>query len=115
MRYYLIKDRVETRDVVIKHCLTEKMLEGHLTKPLQGAMFRNFRAEIMNIPDYLDMRDMGMDGTGLKRGITCKLHNNNYPRCPQECVGDCGKAVRKNGATNCSNIGARKGTYDAVK
>ena len=30
-------------------------------------------------------------------------------------VGDCGKAGRKNGATECSNIGARKGTYDAVK
>ena len=26
VRYYLIKDRVETRDVVIKHCPTEKIL-----------------------------------------------------------------------------------------
>ena len=31
------------------------------------------------------------------------------------CVGDCGKTIRKNGAMECSNIGARKGTYDAVK
>ena len=30
-------------------------------------------------------------------------------------VGDCGKAGRKIGATECSNIGARKGTYDAFK
>ena len=30
-------------------------------------------------------------------------------------VGDCGKAGRKNGAMECSNIGVRKGTYDAVK
>ena len=29
-------------------------------------------------------------------------------------VGDCGKAGRKHGAMECSNIGERKGTYDAV-
>ena len=29
-------------------------------------------------------------------------------------VGDFGKAGRKNCAMECSNIGARKGTYDAV-
>ena len=34
------------------------------------------------------------------------LHNN---------VGGCGKAVRENGALECSNIRARKGTYNAVK
>ena len=64
----------------------------------------------MNIPDDLDM-----DGKGLKRGITCKLHNETDPRCPQECVGDCGKTGWENGAMECSNIGVRKGTYDAVK
>ena len=32
-----------------------------------------------------------------------------------ESVGDCGKAGRENGAMECSNVGARKGTYDAVK
>ena len=30
-------------------------------------------------------------------------------------VADCGKAGRENGAMECSNIGSRKGTYDAVK
>ena len=30
-------------------------------------------------------------------------------------VGDCGKTGRGNGAMECSNIGARKGMYDAVK
>ena len=29
--------------------------------------------------------------------------------------GDCGKTGKKNGATECSNIGARKGLYGAVK
>ena len=40
----------------------EKMLGDHFTNPLQGALFRKFRAEIMNIPDDLDMGEMGMDG-----------------------------------------------------
>ena len=79
MRYHLIKDRVESGDVVIEHCLTGKMLGDHFTNPLQGALFRNFRAEI---PDDLDIGKMGMDEKGLKKGITCKVHNETNPRCP---------------------------------
>ena len=45
---------------------------------------QKFRAEIMNIPDDLDIGEMGMDGKGLKKGITCKLHNETDTRCPQE-------------------------------
>ena len=69
----------------------------------------------MNIPDDLDMGGMGMDVTGLKRGITCKLHNKTDPRCQQECVGDFGKSGRGNGVMECPNIGACRGTYVAVK
>ena len=69
----------------------------------------------MSIPDDLDMVEMGMDGKGLKKGITFKLHNNTDPRCPQEFVGDCGKTVSKNGAMKCPNIGVHRGTYDTVK
>ena len=74
------------------------MLGDHFTKPLQGVMFRKFRAEITNIPDDLDMGEMGMYVTGLKKWITCKLHNETDPGCPHECVGDCDKSGRKNGA-----------------
>ena len=56
-----------------------------------------------------------MDGKGFKNGITCKLHNETDTRFPQECFGGCGKSGRGNGAMECSNIGERKGTYDAVK
>ena len=69
----------------------------------------------MNIPDDLDMGDMVMDGKVLKKGITCKLHNETDPRCPQECVGDYVKTGRKNVAMECPNIGVRRGTYDTVK
>ena len=30
-------------------------------------------------------------------------------------VGDCGNSGKKNGAIECSNIGAHKGTHNAVK
>ena len=69
----------------------------------------------MNIPDDLDMGEMGMDGKVLKKGIACKLYNETDPRCPQECVGDCDKTGRENGAMECPNIGVRGGTYDTVK
>ena len=69
----------------------------------------------MNIPDELTRGEMGMDGKGLKKGIRCKLQNETGPSCPQECVGDCGKTGRKNGAMDVSNIRVRRGTYDAVK
>ena len=73
--YYFIKDRVETGDVVIEHFPTEKMFGGHFTKPLQGALLMKFREEITNIPDELNMGEIGMGGKILKKGITCKLHN----------------------------------------
>ena len=75
VRLYFINDWVETGDVVIKHCPKEKLLGDHFTKPLQGALFRKFRAEIMNIRDDPYMGEMGMDGKGISKVITCKLHN----------------------------------------
>ena len=30
-------------------------------------------------------------------------------------VGGCGKTGRENGAMECSNVGVRRGTYDAIK
>ena len=83
-------------------------MEDHFKNPLQGALFRKFRAEIMNIPDDLDMGDMGMDRTGLKRGVMWKLHNEIDPGCPQECVGDCDKTGRENGAKECPDGGTHK-------
>ena len=40
----------------------------HFTNPLQGAVFRKFRAEIMNITDDLNMDDIGTELKVLKRG-----------------------------------------------
>ena len=68
----------------------------------------------MNIPDELDMGKMGMDGIGLKKGITWKLHNKTDPGCRHDCVGDCDKVGRENGAKECPNGGTHNGKYDDV-
>ena len=83
---------------MIEHCPTEEILAEHFTKPLQGALFRKFRAEIMNISDDLDMVELGMDRAALKKGVMWKLHIETDLRCPQECVGDCKKVGRENGS-----------------
>ena len=41
----------------------------------------------MSISDNLDMGEMRMDRSGMKKGFIYKPHNNTYPGCPQECVG----------------------------
>ena len=57
---------------------------------------------------------MGMYGTGLKRGITCKLHNETDPRFPQKFVVDYEKVVRENCTKECPDGGTHNGTYNAV-
>lgn len=42
----------------------------------------------MNIPEDMDMADMGWDGVDQPKGVTWKLHNETDPASPQECVGD---------------------------
>ena len=71
------------------------MLGGNFTKPLQVTLFRKFRSEITNIPDDLDMGEMGMSRAGLKEGVVWKLHNETDHGFPQECVGYCDKVGRE--------------------
>jgi hypothetical protein len=49
IRYFFIKDRVESGDVKIEHCPTGEMLADYFTKPLQGSLFLRMRDQIMNI------------------------------------------------------------------
>jgi hypothetical protein len=74
---------VDSNDLTIKHCPTEEMLAGHFTKPLQGNLFRKFRAEIQGIPVDLNATDLGWDREELwedKTGVSSDPS-------PQECVG----------------------------
>ena len=49
IRYFFIKDQVESKRVKIEHCPTTEMITDFFTKPLQGAPFRKLWDHIMNI------------------------------------------------------------------
>ena len=47
IRYFWIKDRVKDANITIRHCPTLLMLADFFTKPLQGALFRLFKAVLL--------------------------------------------------------------------
>ena len=49
IRYFFITDRVGTGEVTLKWCPTEDMIGDFATKPLQGALFKWFRDQIMGV------------------------------------------------------------------
>jgi len=49
IRYFFVKDQVESKRVRIEHCPTADMIADYFTKPLQGAPFRKLRDLIMNL------------------------------------------------------------------
>jgi hypothetical protein len=51
IKFFFIKDRVDSGEVRLEHCPTEEMVGDFFTKPLQGSLFLKFRNIIMNIKD----------------------------------------------------------------
>ena len=49
IRYFFIKDQVESKHIRIEHCPTAEMIADFFTKPLQGATFRKLRDHVMNL------------------------------------------------------------------
>jgi len=49
IRYFFIKDRVESGEVCLRYMPTEDMIADILTKPLQGELFRRLRAKLLNL------------------------------------------------------------------
>jgi hypothetical protein len=47
IRYFFITDHAKNNDITITHCPTEQMLADFFTKPLQGSLFRKFRAVLL--------------------------------------------------------------------
>ena len=53
IRYYYVTDNVKQGKVSIEYCPTTEMLADFFTKPLQGALFRKFRAILINLSSDL--------------------------------------------------------------
>ena len=51
VRYYFITDRIRAKELKVVYCPTEQMLADFFTKPLQGRLFYELRARIMNLPE----------------------------------------------------------------
>jgi hypothetical protein len=47
IRYFFMQDCFESEGVSVVYCPTDKMLANFFTKPLQGSLFRNFRAVLL--------------------------------------------------------------------
>ena len=59
IRYFLIKDRIVMVGLEFKYCPMGENLADHFTKPLQGADFQKFRAEIQEILEDTPYIDLG--------------------------------------------------------
>ena len=48
VRYFFIKDRVDSGELTIEYTPTKEMIADILTKPLQGDLFRKLRSQLLN-------------------------------------------------------------------
>ena len=49
IRYFAIKDAVDSKDIAIEYCSTDSMIADFFTKPLQGMKFFDFRKLILGM------------------------------------------------------------------
>jgi hypothetical protein len=48
IKYFYVKDRIDTKEIKIVYTATENMIADFFTKPLQGKQFYKFRDLVMN-------------------------------------------------------------------
>jgi hypothetical protein len=55
VKYFYVKDKIDKGEITLEHCPTDQMWTDINTKPKQGAVYREFRGQVMGIPaDYDD-------------------------------------------------------------
>jgi hypothetical protein len=96
IRYFFITDRVSKEEVYIVWCPTGDMIGDYASKPLQGALFRKFRDQVMGVTQAR-YRGPGKTDGGVGKTETnkSKPHKGKVIRlvppgkeaAPQECVG----------------------------
>ena len=47
IKYFWVTDRIKNGDIEVVYCPTEEMLADFMSKPVQGSLFKNFRAALM--------------------------------------------------------------------
>ena len=65
IRYFYVKEKVDSKDVIVEYCPTEHMRADFFTKPLHGNLFKRLRSQIMGFdpssPYYSDHRSVLRD------------------------------------------------------
>ena len=56
-RYFWIKDRLQSENIEVVYCPTEKMIADFFTKPLQGNLFRKFRDVVLGYKHISSLND----------------------------------------------------------
>jgi hypothetical protein len=118
IQYFFITDRVKKEEVSVVWCPKGDMIGDFATKPLQGALFRKFRDQIMGVTPA---RGPGPGKTNSnvekiknkpKKGKAKRMVPPGKKAVPQECVGsrtrDCSKVkpglvrkdIRSSGSDN---------------
>jgi hypothetical protein len=93
IRYFFITDRVKKEEVSVVWCPTGDMIGDFATKPLQGALFRKFRDQIMGVTPARDPgpgktdSNVGKIKNNPKKGKSKRLVPPGKKAAPQECVG----------------------------
>jgi hypothetical protein len=96
IRYFFITDRFSKEEVSVVWCSTGDMIGDYATKPLQGALFRKFRDQIMGVTLARDPAPGNTDGgvgntetntSKPKKGKVICLISSGKEAAPQECVG----------------------------
>jgi len=68
IRYFLIKDRIESGEVILVYCPTETMSAYAFIKPLQVNTFIRFRYSIMNVSCHKN--------NDIKTSSMLRIHGN---------------------------------------
>ena len=65
VRYFFVKDIIKQNQISVEYCPTDLMVADFFTKPLQGGLFRKFKAVIMgHMPMSSLQRPVSKDHVG---------------------------------------------------
>jgi len=78
IRHFFIKDRIASGDIILEHCPTEEMLADFFTKPLQGSLFKKFRAVVMGHAHISTLKGTPVAPSQERVGV-CKRAGSKRP------------------------------------
>ncbi len=76
-RYFWIKDRLESEGIKVRYCPTGVMLADFFTKPLQGNLFRKFRAVVLGYK-HIDSLVIEAEETPQQERVSRKVPGGNF-------------------------------------